>query len=213
MGVVKKLYIVRHGQTDYNRLNIIQGSGIDSDLNTIGLEQAQHFYKGYKETPFDFVYTSQLKRTYQSVSGFIQSGILYGSHRGLNEINWGVLEGKQSNNKVQALFHKTLEKWHSGKLDFALDGGESPLQMMERQKQFLDHMLSTPHETILIASHGRAMRSFLCLLTGVDARYMYQFPHTNLGLYVLEQTDDMLFRVVKQNSTTHLPPGLITAYR
>ncbi|HCZ37344.1 MAG TPA: histidine phosphatase family protein, partial [Cytophagales bacterium] len=67
----KKIYLIRHGQTDFNLKGIVQGSGVDSSLNAKGMAQAQAFFEMYKHIKFDKIYTSTLKRTRESVSGFI----------------------------------------------------------------------------------------------------------------------------------------------
>ncbi|HRG79965.1 MAG TPA: histidine phosphatase family protein, partial [Cyclobacteriaceae bacterium] len=59
----KKIYIIRHGQTDFNLQGIVQGSGVDSSLNDMGRAQADAFYLTYKDIPFDKIYTSALRRT------------------------------------------------------------------------------------------------------------------------------------------------------
>jgi len=43
----KTIYIIRHGETDLNRLGIVQGRGMDTSLNEKGLEQAEAFYQAY----------------------------------------------------------------------------------------------------------------------------------------------------------------------
>lgn len=56
-----KIYIVRHGQTEENRLRILQGQ-LDTQLNATGLAQAQEVALALKDTPFDVAYTSDLMR-------------------------------------------------------------------------------------------------------------------------------------------------------
>ncbi|MEM8893303.1 MAG: histidine phosphatase family protein, partial [Bacteroidota bacterium] len=58
----KRLYIVRHGETEYNRKRMVQGSGIDAPINEKGQRQAQAFYNAYKEYPFQKAYISKLQR-------------------------------------------------------------------------------------------------------------------------------------------------------
>ena len=65
--MIKKIYLTRHGQTDYNLKGVVQGSGIDADLNATGRAQANAFYQAYKDHPFDKLYVSGLKRTFQSM--------------------------------------------------------------------------------------------------------------------------------------------------
>jgi broad specificity phosphatase PhoE len=90
----KELYFIRHGETEYNALGMVQGRGIDADLNDIGRKQAEAFYQYYKNLPFDKLYTSTLKRTHQTVKRFIDSGLAWEQLSGLDELAWGELEGK-----------------------------------------------------------------------------------------------------------------------
>lgn len=200
----KLLYIIRHGQTDFNKLDIIQGSGINSDLNEVGRKQAEMFFEKYKQEGFERVYTSQLKRAIQSVDGFIKMGIPHNLHHGLNEINWGIMEGKKSNKEQKELFNSIVKEWDNGNLDYAVEGGESPLQMMQRQLVFKEELLLQNEKKILVSSHGRALRGFLCLLTGKSLREMQLFNHSNLGLYILEQVEESKFRILKHNCEDHL---------
>jgi len=208
----KTIYIVRHGQTDFNKRNIVQGSGIDSDLNTMGLLQAESFFDYYKDEGFDIVYTSGLKRAIQSVAPFIANGLQHKIHLGLNEINWGILEGQESTPFQRKMFDEIMKQWRLGNLNTAVENGETPIQLLARQQQSLDDILQSESQRILISSHGRALRSFMCLLTGEPQQNMHLFPHTNLGLYVLEQVEERRFEIVLKNNTDHLAEALITSY-
>ena len=44
-----RLYIIRHAETEYNKLGLIQGSEVDSELNDVGIKQSELFYDFYKE--------------------------------------------------------------------------------------------------------------------------------------------------------------------
>ena len=85
------IYILRHGETELNNNNILQGSDIDCDINKFGRIQSDKFFKKYKKYPFQKIYVSQLKRTYQSVENFINLGLPYDILEGLNEISWADL--------------------------------------------------------------------------------------------------------------------------
>ena len=73
--MVKNIYIIRHGQTDFNVRQVVQGRGINSNLNDKGIQQAKLFFEAHKEIEFDAVYTSTLKRTWQTVDSFISKKI------------------------------------------------------------------------------------------------------------------------------------------
>ncbi|MFZ9969679.1 MAG: histidine phosphatase family protein [Bacteroidia bacterium] len=204
--MTKTIYLIRHGQTDFNRLGIVQGSGVDTQLNETGRKQAECFYEAYRHIPFERIYTTELRRTQESVEPFaLQTEIPIERLAELNEINWGYLEGKTPTKKDKALFFDTLERWAAGQLDHAIAGGETPLEMLERQKRGLERIMAGPESTVLVCMHGRAMRSFLCLMTGQNLKDMDQFEHGNLCLYVLEKSNsDEHFTVIKSNDQSHL---------
>ena len=86
----KTIYLIRHGETDHNRNGIVQGSGVDTILNDWGKAQAEAFYDAYQHVPFDKIYTSKLQRTVQSVQEFIDSGVPWESHAGLERNQLGL---------------------------------------------------------------------------------------------------------------------------
>jgi probable phosphoglycerate mutase len=182
----KTIYLIRHGETDFNRQGIVQGSGVDSELNELGHAQAEAFYQNYQHIPFDKVYTSALQRTHQSVKKFIELGIPWEQHAGLNEISWGVREGRVPNDQDNEYYKVLIDSWVSGGVDMQAEGGESPLQVIERQKPVIETILSRPHEeTVLVAMHGRAMRIILTMLLDKPLQEMDTFEHANLCLYKL----------------------------
>jgi len=199
----KEIYIIRHGQTDLNKEGIVQGRGINSDLNALGREQAHLFFEQYKSIPFDKIYTSELKRTWQTVQEFIDLPLPWEKLPGLDEMAWGIYEGKPANETREG-FKELLLKWSSGDYNASLMGGETPLEVQSRQKLAMDYILSKPDEkTILICMHGRAIRILLCLLTGTALKDMDNFPHQNLSLYRLLWKEGT-FTLLEFNNTQHL---------
>ncbi|MEO6850818.1 MAG: histidine phosphatase family protein [Mucilaginibacter sp.] len=202
--ILKTLYIVRHGQTELNKLGIVQGRGRDTDLNKEGRHQADLFFKAYKHIPFDKIYISELKRTQQSIQQFIDLGLPYEKLSGLDELAWGVLEGQPSTPENKAAFMKLLRGWLEGKLDTKFEGGESPNEVKVRQLEALHTIMSHPEEKeVLICMHGRAMRLFLCILLNRPLTEMEKFPHQNLILYKVTW-DGEKYDIVDFNNAQHL---------
>jgi broad specificity phosphatase PhoE len=201
---IKKVYLIRHGQTDFNLKNIVQGSGVNTALNETGHRQAALFFKAYGHIPFDKVYTSSLLRSIESVQGFLNMGLPHEQHSALNEINWGDREGTRITPEEDLYYHNMLATWRKGHTHIAIGGGESPEDVAKRQKPFIDLLLSRPEEqNVLICMHGRAIRILLCLLLNYPLRCMDAFIHQNLGLYQLDFTGSM-FSVNKYCQTDHL---------
>ncbi len=130
--MTKTMYIVRHGQTDLNKRGIIQGRGMDTNLNDEGRRQAALFFNAYKTVPFDKIYISELKRTQQSVQPFIDLGIPYEKLPGLDELGWGIHEGNPATPENKSEFLQIMRDWMDGKLDEKFEGGESPNEVKAR---------------------------------------------------------------------------------
>ncbi|MDP9078729.1 MAG: histidine phosphatase family protein [Bacteroidota bacterium] len=200
----KTLYIVRHGQTDLNKRGIVQGRGMDTDLNDEGCKQAGQFFDAYKQVPFDKIYISALKRTQQSIQQFIDLGVPFEKLSGLDELAWGIHEGQPATTENKAAFLQIMRDWLDGNLDSKFEGGESPNEVKERQLAAIKVIMSHPEEeTVLICMHGRAMRLLLCLLTGKPLTEMDSFPHQNLVLYKVIYNGDK-FEIVDFNNSEHL---------
>ena len=203
-NIQKTLYIVRHGQTELNRQGIVQGRGMNTDLNDEGRKQAGQFFNAYKNVLFDKIYISNLKRTQQSIQQFIDLGIPYEKLEGLDEMAWGILEGTESTPESKSAFLKIIRDWVAGNLDSSFEGGESPNQVKERQEKAMEVIMSHPDEkTVLVCMHGRAMRLLLCWLTGKPLTEMETFPHQNLVLYKLTY-DGGDFQIIEFNNAQHL---------
>ncbi|MFM7856314.1 MAG: histidine phosphatase family protein [Flammeovirgaceae bacterium] len=201
---VKKIYIIRHGQTDFNLRGVVQGSGVDSHLNDTGRAQADAFFEAYQQVSFDKIYTSRLVRTRESVQQFINKGIPYEMLDGLNEISWGSREGQEISPEEDAYYHWMIEEWQKGNTFQRINGGESPDDVVKRQQVALQHIMRNKWEkTVLICMHGRAMRILLCQLLNYPLRCMDTFEHKNLCLYQLDYTGSM-FAVKKHNDISHL---------
>jgi broad specificity phosphatase PhoE len=202
----KTIFLIRHGETDFNRRGVVQGSGVDSELNEQGHAQADAFYEAYQHIPFDKIYTSALQRTTQSVAKFIAKDIPHEAHASLNEISWGIREGQVPAQNDGDYYRFLTESWQNGQTDMQADGGECPEDVQKRQAPIIDLILSRPDEKlILVAMHGRAIRILLTKLLCRPLVEMDTFPHTNLGLYELEYDyTTKQFTIIRTNDTTHL---------
>lgn len=190
----------------------MQGGGIDSDLNALGLAQADAFFKAYQQISFDKIYTSRLKRSIQTVQSFIDLGIPWESHAGLNEINWGYREGMAITPEEDNYYHSVIKRWSEGQDELRIEGGECPLDVRQRQQPILDLIISRPEEeTILICMHGRAMRVLLTTMLNYPLSAMDLFEHHNLCLYKLNYTGSM-FSVELFDHTAHLDTLDITRF-
>mgnify|MGYP001627175598 CR=1 FL=1 len=198
----QELFIIRHGETDFNRRSIVQGRGMDTDLNATGKAQADAFYKAYHHLPFEQIFISELRRTEQTVQPFIDQGLPVKKWAGLDEFNWGMFEGR-SFGDFHHDYRNLVDSWCRGDYDARPPGGESPAEVALRQRAVIEALEKDTAQTILLCMHGRAMRLFLCQLLQRPFSDMDSFEHSNLSLYQL-RFEAGLWKLLKANDTAHL---------
>lgn len=200
------LFLLRHGETDFNLNKVVQGGGIDSSLNPTGHEQGRRFYEAWKDHPFEAMYCSGLQRTRQTLAAFEEAGRTIVAHPGLNEMGWGELEGKPFNEESHARFMEMNDLWAEGQIHLAFPGGESPLQVWNRAASAIQDILDAhPEGNILICTHGRTLRILLSGFSGYGITRMNWFPHDNTGLNILRSPGTAWF-FDRINCLNHLTP-------
>jgi len=140
------LYLCRHGQTENNRLGLVQGSRVDLSLNRNGNEQARRLglvvsrLKGCDDVPKVAVH-SNLCRARETVEMFTSTASatakdknptlkIYGELPSLEEVDFGSLEGKDF--KVfQSSMHNKYAAWLFGDINKQISGGESRREVLE----------------------------------------------------------------------------------
>ena len=195
-----KLHIIRHAETEYNKLGIIQGSEVDSGLNDLGLRQSELFYDYYKDHNFKKIYVSGLKRTLQTVKKFVDNGFPYEKLSDFNEIGWGVNQGKNDDLDEYKLL---TDSWKFGNLDNKFENGESPNQMVVRLMIGLKKIVNDNFDNVLLCIHGRALRFLLSKIIDNDLTMMDKYVHSNTGMYIIEYIEGK-YSIIKSNFREHL---------
>jgi len=198
-----EIYLIRHGETCYNKKRIVQGSGVNSSLNETGRAQGNAFYEAYKSIDFQTVITSKLRRTHQTAAGFIDLGLPWEQHEDINEMNWGIYEGKPGTPEMKTKYREMIEQWDKDNFDWRLEGGESAADLSTRIGRFLEHLKTRKEERLLVCTHGRAMRCVIAMMKEAHLREMENVAHANTGLYKVKLKDGK-FEILVENDTAHL---------
>ena len=152
------LYLVRHGQTELNVKNILQGWQ-DSPLTERGCEQALATRTAFaaRGVAFDHAYSSPLGRARRTAELIVGEGRSIELVDDLREWYLGSLEGT-SNREMPA------QPWGDYPVAF---GGESEAQLRARMVAALSRIMVRPrHNCVLAVSHGSACQEFLEYVTG-----------------------------------------------
>ena len=191
-------YMSERRQSVITRNN--SGSEVDSDINSTGEKQSLSFFNFYKDYPFDKIYISNLRRTYQTVRHFIDLGISYQKLKEFNEISWGVNQGKSDDLKDYA---ELTQSWKKGDLDNKFMDGESPNEMSNRIILGFNKVINDEQDNVLLCIHGRALRVLLSKIIDDDLTKMDKYIHSNTGLYIIDYKDGK-FKILEKNLRNHL---------
>ena len=201
---MKELYFIRHGETIYNVEKRVQGKGVDSSLNENGRLQARAFYNYYKNQGFELVISSSLNRTKETVSDFIiQNKLKHLEFDMLDEISWGVYEGKQASEDLYREHRNVLEEWGKANYDARIEGGESAAEMNERLRSFLKVLPTFVENKILICTHGATLAFLMTILQNQPLSEMPRYKHNNTGLCKFH-FDGKNYSLQLQDDLTHL---------
>lgn len=184
-----KLYIIRHGQTDWNRARRLQGR-TDIPLNEWGRRVAELTREGLKDVTFDVAFTSPLIRAKETAELILRGrNIPIIEDERIIEVNFGAYEGEsfQLDNENLQNFFSRPEAY------YPVDGSESMKSILQRTGDFLLELYENPkyqESTILISTHGAALCGLLCNIKKWDVADFWKGGlHKNCGFSIVEVKD------------------------
>lgn len=163
-----RLYIIRHGETAWNRQLRLQGQ-TDIELNENGRLLAQKTAHAMKDIPFDLVITSPLKRAKETAS-LVLGGIEIPTREDarIREISFGDMEGQYISREEREDEHSGFYRFfHAPETYVPAAHGESVSSLCARTADFLEELRNTKEladKTILISTHGAASRALLAAI-------------------------------------------------
>ena len=192
------MLFVRHGETDWNKLEKIQGS-TDTDLNETGLRQAEELGETLEKEVHKIrkIYSSRQKRakvTADKIAGYL--GATVEVLDGLEELNLGVWEGL-SWTEVQSRYPKEFAVFAADRRYTRIPEGESYQMMLERLLLALQKVIGEQDEEVLLVSHSAVIRGLMTYLSGTPFEEMMQFKIPNLSVY--EVDSDEINRCILQD--------------
>lgn len=151
-----RLYLIRHGETDWNRQGRWQGQA-DVPLNDRGREQARQVAEKLAEVSFDAIYTSDLIRASEVARIIAQAKgdrIPIVLEPRLREIHQGEWQGLLVQ-EIQSRYAEAFRQRRMDPLMVAAPGGETALQVRQRALQAVRDLLAAyPNGNVALVSHG-----------------------------------------------------------
>ncbi len=180
-----KIYVTRHGQTDYNARKLMQGQ-IDIPLNETGIEQAKATREKVGDVKFDAVYASTLGRaiTTASIIGNIDKDKIITDERIL-EADFGRYDGVGYFSVGPAMFCY----WGFPEIFKAPRGVETVESMVERTSSFLAELEKKDYENVLVVCHGGIIRALRGYLEDAPRGIIWRPRPKNCEIFVYESVD------------------------
>ncbi len=184
---VRKVFFIRHGQTDFNRERRLQGA-MPVPLNECGRSQSRLLAEYLNTIPIDAIYTSPRSRALETagIIGAILRQPVRQDER-LAEIAFGDFEGLTFA-EVETRFPRAYRKWESGYRPYRVPGGESRLDVQRRMQAAWDDITSVSDmKTVAMVGHSSAM---MILLASMFA-HLPDKPMKNTSITTLERLEDI----------------------
>jgi len=196
------IHCIRHGQSVYNAEGRIQGQS-DVPLSELGITQGQAAAAAVARRPVDALYSSPLKRAMQTAEAVSAAvGLPIQTDDRLKEIHAGIFQDKRRCD-VEELFPEETARWVSEDPDYAIPGGESRRQLMERGMAVFQDIGRRDHQHAVVVAHGRLLVVTLKALLDirpVDPPFSLQ----NGSITRLETSGDSRFALLGMNEIDHL---------
>ncbi|MDO8575012.1 MAG: histidine phosphatase family protein [bacterium] len=218
----RRLYLVRHGETEANRLKIIEGRGAGfpeygAPLNHTGLSQAYLLGRALAEVNLSHIYMSPAKRARETADQIClwNEAIWIKANKvplkrsitpDLLEMNFGIIEGLNGN-KAREKYPDFFKTYHEKPSQTVFSEGESVVGAYNRIGLALSEILAahTFGGNILIVSHGASLTLIFICIFKLDLDTMFHaIRHHNCGLSIIEWEKPGVPKIVCMNDISHL---------
>lgn len=203
IAMTTTVHLVRHGQTESNITGYFMGAS-NEDISELGYRQARSLAQRLASLPVAVIYTSPLKRTYNTALALAEP------HRleprvidDLIEIGLGDWQGLHRDE----ISRRWPEVWKQSRVDpseITLPGGESFRQVRERAARVFSQVTAEHQEgQIVIVSHDAVIRMLVAHVLGAPSSIYRRLEIGNASLSTVKMEDGRA-RLVLLNDTSHL---------
>ena len=197
---MKRILLIRHGQTDWNVEGRWQGH-LDPPLNATGIKQAEALAEYLRGRAITAVYSSDLSRARMTAGRIAEAlGLTVQEDQRWRELNLGVFQGLTTS-EINGKYPEESRQLRENYLDYAAPQGETRRAMQERALAAYEDILA--HEAgaeTVVVSHGGTIR--VVLLKFFGGEMLHRSVH-NTSISTIE-TDGTTQRLVEAAVTPHL---------
>ncbi len=202
-----RVILVRHGETDWNRLRPIQGSNSNTPLNAKGEQQAEGLALRLRSERLQAIYSSPLQRSLDTAQAIARHHHMeVGLEPDLMELNLGELEGILIDD-LDKSFVQLLITNSQGEVLPRVPGGESLIEVQQRAWSAIQRLVNHHPEGVLaVVSHYFAILAIICSALNLPLSQMARL-RVGTGSISILTFDEQAPRLVLLNDTCHLTTG------
>ena len=184
-----RIYLVRHGQTAWNKEEIFRGR-TDVPLNETGLREAQLAGEYFREMEIHAIYSSPLLRAWETAQKIADVQRLeVRSLQGIIDMCFGEWEG-QSLKDVQEKDGQRFQQWKNEPHLVKIPGGETLDEVRDRAMAVLEETIqSHSGKTLLFVSHRVVNKVILCSILGLDNSHFWQIGQESTAINLIQHRD------------------------
>jgi len=184
-----RIYLVRHGQTAWNKEEIFRGR-TDVPLNETGLREAQLAGEYFREMEIHAIYSSPLLRAWETAQKIAEVQRLeVRSLQGIIDMCFGEWEG-QSLKDVQEKDGQRFQQWKDEPHLVKIPGGETLDEVRDRAMAVLEKTIqSHSGKTVLFVSHRVVNKVILCSILGLDNSHFWQIGQDTTAINLIQHRD------------------------
>ena len=199
-----KIYLIRHGQTDWNLEGKIQGRH-DVSLNETGSKQAELLAMGMDKRPVVQIFSSRQKRALETAQAVgRRQHVAVTVIDGLEEVEFGEWEGKTWD-EISREYPEEFKDWCTEPAEIVPPGGESRPQIYRRIGNALKEILRRSRGDIAIVSHGAALAYMVSIMLEKELGDHDEIIVKNASISTVEYDRETgKFHMVEANDVSHL---------
>jgi broad specificity phosphatase PhoE len=197
------IYLIRHGQTDWNKEKIFRGRA-DVPLNDHGRREAEALSRHLSHVRPDACYASPLSRARETAEIAVRPHAPdVVSDEGMTDIDYGEWQGLRDAD-VQKRFPDLYARWHEKPQTVRFPGGESLAMVKRRALASLDRIRSGhPGATVFVVAHRVVTKVIMCAALGLSNAAFWRIQQDNCAYNIIKLSEKETV-VVLMNDTCHM---------
>lgn len=184
---LRKIYLVRHAESSWNRERRVQGMCLDVPLSPTGRAQAQLLGARLRGMPLEAVHSSDAERALATARLALGDGRRITVSDRIRELSLGEWEGRLISD-LHAEDPGKLDAWYRAPSTVNLKGGEDLASFRRRVVSFIDEIIAAPGGDVAIITHGGVICIYLThlLRMHVDDLWSFSLPNASITTVVLD---------------------------